>query len=178
MANDQETDDKCFLDRCLTDRTTGEVYLAQRDRDKLMKAFGKAGIDVRQAFASKGMLLDAFLNSLNDKNYIWFYERCRLLFPHLEDPLHDLTRWTELPLLEYLKIRIYAKLRYLGLKAEDFDPWVREHCGAQFMSVKDELAFTNARRVMELDKLLADRIAAIQKDDTGTQKYLSGPRQK
>lgn len=163
---EDDDSDHLFIKRCLVDETTGKLYLAKRDRDRLRKMFASAGYDVNQGFDDSESLIVAYLETLDPLDFLWVRERARLRNPDIEDRLPDIERWTDVPRPVYLRLRIYAKLLELGVAAGDFHRFVREECGERFVSGNGKISFWNEKRVLELDRMLEAKLR--EKSPTGS----------
>jgi len=149
-----------FVDRCLTNAKTGQIYLCKRDQERLRKEFASIGRDVRLPFNDEEELLRRYFDTLNEIDSFMLIEHFRLYKPGQEDPLDDLAGWTDMSRRQYLVIRLVSKLNYLNVDLNDLTNWVREHVGARYVNLKDQIAFEDEERMLELDRILEARIAA------------------
>jgi hypothetical protein len=147
-----------FIERCLTDAQTGKVMLSKRDQEFLHKAFKAIGRDVRRPFKDEEDLLRAFFKTLDKMDFLLFYEQLRLIAPDHDDPLDDLSAWTDLSQSAYLAIRIIAKLNLLRADSEDLPTWIRDQFGGGYVNQDGRIAFEDEERMIELDKVLEERV--------------------
>jgi hypothetical protein len=147
-----------FIQRCLTDAQTGKVMLSKRDQEFLRKAFKAIGRDVRRPFKDEGDLLHAFFKTLDKMDFLLFYEQLRLVAPDHDDPLDDLSAWTDLSQIAYLAIRIIAKLNLLRADSDDLPTWIRDQFGGGYVNQDGRIAFEDEERMIELDKVLEERV--------------------
>lgn len=145
-----------FIDRCLTDVRTGKVILSKRDQKLLRREFASIGRDVRRPFKDEEDLLHAFFRTLDEVDFFLFYEKLRLIVSDDDDPLDDLSAWTDISQSAYLAIRIIAKLNLLRADGENLEDWVCEHFGDGYMNNEGRIAFEDEARMIEFDKVLED----------------------
>jgi len=147
-----------FIERCLTDAQTGKVMLSKRDQGFLRKAFKAIGRDVRRPFKDEEDLLRAFFRSLDKVDFLLLYEQLRLIVPDHDDPLDDLSAWTDISQSACLAIRIIAKLNLLRADSEDLPTWIRDQFGEGYVNKDGRIAFEDEPRMIEFDKVLEERV--------------------
>jgi len=157
-----------FLDRCIKDIGSGTIYLSKQDRERYRKAFALVGRDVRRGFGCQNDLLGTYLRSLPPKRFFIVYEVARVLNPKLADPLDDFERWPAIEREDYLAVRILTKLNVLRADLNHLESWIQDHIGAHYLSVEGGLDFDDEERILELDRMLALRVAEkFKQDETG-----------
>ena len=158
-----------FIERCLTDAQTGKIMLSKRDQKFLRKEFASIGRDVRRPFKDEEDLLRAFFRTLDRMDFLLFYEQIRLIGQDHDDPLDDLSSWTDLSQSAYLAIRIIAKLNLLRADSDDLPTWIREQFGEGYVNKDGRIAFEDEVRMTEFDKVLEERVrTTLRPGDAGT----------
>jgi hypothetical protein len=147
-----------FINRCLTDAQTGKIILSQRDQKNLRKGFAAIGRDVRRPFKDEEDLLHAFFRSLDKVDVLLLYEQLRLIDPDHDDPLDDLSTWTNISQSACLAIRILAKLNLLRADSDHLAAWIRDQFGEGYVNSDGLIAFEDEARMLEFDKVLEERI--------------------
>ena len=147
-----------FLDRCLKDIRTGKLYPAKRDQERIQKNLERAGHGGKRSFGSSEELLGDYFSGMDEIETFMVIEHVRVLQGGLPDPLEDFAAWTDLPLREYLIIRIIVKLNALGVEKNEYAQWVGSEIGERFLNSSGRIAFADEELILELDRLLDERL--------------------
>lgn len=159
-----------FLDRCLKDIRTGKLYPAARDRDRINANLDRAGLAGKRSFKNAEELLVDYLEGMDEVEAVLLYEHARIQKEELPDPLEDLETWTDLPLHDYLVIRITVKLNALGADKNKYPQWVSDHIGTRYLSPSGQIAFADQELIFELDRVLDKKLLEAKKVGTNQPK--------